>query len=138
MKTVLVPYLNFNGSTAEAMKFYKSVLGGTLKMTTFGEAGAAMKPKDKDLTMHAELISDDIVFYASDGPPGQKIKFGDNISMSIVGADDAKITGYFKKLAKGGKITMKLAKQSWGDKFGMLVDKFGVQWMVNISAPKKK
>lgn len=54
--------------------------------------------------------------------------------MSIVGSDEAKLTEYFNKLSVGGKVTMKLEKQFWGDTFGMLVDKFGVQWMVNITS----
>jgi PhnB protein len=71
---------------------------------------------------------------ASDGNLDMNIRFGDNISMSISGRDNAKLTGFFSGLSRGGKVTMPLAKQFWGDTFGMLTDKFGVHWMVNIAS----
>lgn len=134
MKTILTPYLNFSGNTAEAMKFYHSVLGGELKMQTFGESGMAKTPEDKGRIIHATLKNDLVMFMASDTMPGQEAKFGDNIHMSLSGSDSAKLTELFDKLAKGGKVDMPLAKQFWGDTFGMLTDKFGVHWMINISA----
>ncbi len=84
--------------------------------------------------MHAELRNDSLSFMASDGPPDHPVNMGDNISMSISGIDEGALTRYFNGLAQGGKIDMPLAKQAWGDKFGMLTDKFGVHWMVNISS----
>ena len=103
-------------------------------MSTFGESGAPVEDKFKDRIMHAELKNDDLTFMASDGEPTQPVKMGDNISMSLVGTDDSELSGFFNKLSESGKINMPLEKQSWGDKFGMLTDKFGVQWMVNISS----
>lgn len=73
---------------------------------------------------------------ASDGIPDRPVIMGDNVHMSIVGSDAALLTGYFNKLAGGGKVNMPLAKQFWGDTFGMLTDKFGVHWMVNITTSK--
>ena len=134
-KPTLTPYLNFNGKTAEAMKFYHSILGGELKMQTFGEANMARTPEEKDLIVHADLKSDALSLMASDGHPEQQVKFGDNVSMSISGQENEKLTGIFNRLAEGGKIDMPLAKQFWGDTFGMLTDRFGVHWMVNIVAP---
>lgn len=138
MKSTLLPYLNFNGDTAEAMKFYQSILGGELTMQTFGKSGMPVSPEHKDKIMHADLKNDLLSFMASDNPPGTNVTFGDNIHMSIIGTDEEKITGYFNKLAEGGKIDTPLAKQAWGDKFGMLTDKFGVHWMVNISSTEQK
>ena len=135
MKPTLTPYLNFNGNAAEAMKFYQSVLGGELKIQTFGESGMPDIPEEeKNRTIHADLKNDTLSFMASDGHASQEVKFGDNIHMSIAGSDEAKLTEFFNKLAEGGKVDMPLAKQFWGDTFGMLTDKFGVHWMVNISA----
>ena len=133
-KPTLTPYLNFNGNTAEAMKFYQSILGGELTMQTFGEAKMSSSPKDKDLIVHAALKNDALSMMASDGQPSQKVKFGDNIHMSIAGQDNSKLTEIFTKLGRGGKVDMPLAKQFWGDTFGMVTDKFGVHWMVNIVA----
>lgn len=138
VKPTLIPYLNFNGNAAEAMKFYQSVLDGELTMQTFGDSGMPIPPEHKDKIMHADLKNDALSFMASDHPPGTKVTFGDNIHMSIIGTDEEKITGYFNKLAQGGKIDMPLAVQAWGDRFGMLTDKFGVHWMVNISSTTPK
>jgi len=133
MSATLNPYLNFNGNTAEAMRFYQSVLGGDLNIQTFGDAGAAQSDNEKNLTLHAALTSNGITLFASDGRPDTQVIFGDNVHLSLQGDDTARLTGYFNGLAAGGKINMALAKQFWGDTFGMLTDKFGVHWMVNIS-----
>lgn len=136
MNTKLHPYLNFSGKTAEAMKFYQSVLGGELTMQTFGESGIPSSPEDKDKIIHADLKNGDLSFMASDGNKEHPVHMGDNISMSISGDDGATLKRYFEGLSAGGKVTMPLEKQFWGDTFGMLIDKFGVQWMVNISSGK--
>jgi PhnB protein len=134
MTATLSPYLNFDGNTAEAMRFYQSVLGGDLYLQTFGDAGAAQNEAEKNLTMHAALTSDAMTVFASDGRPGQPPVVGDNVHLSINGNDAEKLTGYFNGLAAGGQVVMPLAKQFWGDTFGMLTDKFGMHWMVNISS----
>ena len=134
MSTSLSPYLNFNGKAGEAMTFYQSVLGGDLYIQTFGDAGMAQSDREKDLTLHAALTSDGITLFASDGRPDQEVRFGNNVHLSLQGDDTAKLTGYFNGLAAGGQVDMPLAKQFWGDTFGMLTDKFGVHWMVNVSA----
>jgi PhnB protein len=134
MKPTLTPYLNFNGNTAEAMKFYQSILGGELKMQTFGEANMAETPKEKDLIVHAALKSDNLSIMASDGHPSQQVQFGDNVHLSLTGQENDRLTQIFNQLAQGGQVDMPLAKQFWGDMFGMVTDKFGVHWMVNISS----
>ncbi len=134
MNATLSPYLNFNGSTAEAMRFYQSVLGGDLNIQTFGDAGVAQDDEQKNLTLHAALTSNGITLFASDGRPDVKVVFGDNVHLSLQGSDSEKLTGYFNGLSAGGQVDMPLAKQFWGDTFGMLTDKFGVHWMVNITA----
>lgn len=134
MKPTLNPYLTFSGNCAEAMKFYQSVLSGELKMTTFGEGGmTGSSEENKDLIMHAVLENGTLTFMASDSGNVDGVKVGDNISLSISGADDEVITKYFNGLSEGGKVTMPLEKAPWGDKFGMFIDKFGIHWMVNIS-----
>lgn len=134
MDSTLTPYLTFNGDAGEAMKFYHSVLGGELSMQTFEEAKMASGPQDKNLIIHASLKNGALSFMASDAMPARQAKMGDNISMSIGGSDHAKLTEIFNKLSQGGKVEMPLAKQFWGDTYGQLTDKFGVHWMVNISA----
>jgi PhnB protein len=131
MSVKLNPYLTFQDNCREAMEFYHSVLGGELKLSTFGEFHMHDVPEErKDNIMHADLT-----LMASDGMPGGQVKFGDNISLSLSGDDTEKLKDYFEKLSDGGKVTMPLDKQIWGDTFGMFTDKFGIHWMVNIAGP---
>lgn len=136
--TKLYPYLNFMEKGTEAMKFYQSVFGGNLKVQSYGESGQSDKPEEKDFLMHGELTTDSFTFFASDGNSEHEVHMGDNVNMSLVGEDTEELTKYFNGLAEGGNITMPLAKQFWGDTFGMLTDKFGVHWMVNISGGEQK
>jgi PhnB protein len=136
MSAVLTPYLTFNGNASEAMKFYQPVLGGELNIQTFGESNMGASPEEKNRIIHASLKSDGITIMASDGHIDQDVKFGDNISLSLSGQDSAKLSQIFDKLGQGGSVTMPLAKQFWGDTFGMVTDRFGIHWMINIEAQK--
>lgn len=132
----LSPYLTFMGKAKEAMEFYHSILGGELQVQTYGESGQSDKPEEKDFVMHADLKSDAINFFASDGNAEHQVHPGDNVSLCLMGTDEAKLTEIFNKFSEGGKIDLPLEKQFWGDTYGQLTDKFGVRWMVNISGEK--
>jgi PhnB protein len=137
MQTKLNPYLSFKDNARQAMEFYKSVFGGKLVLNTFKEYHASTSPAEDNLIMHAELNAGDVLtFFASDTPARMEYHPGTNISMSLTGENGDELKGWFQKLSKGGKITMPIAKQVWGDEFGMCTDKFGVGWMVNINAKK--
>ena len=137
MDATLSPYLNFNGNARDAMTFYQSVFGGVLKVQTFGEAKMAGSKEEEDLVVHATLDSGAISFMASDIHPSMKMQVGNNVHMSISGDDSRRLTGIFDALAKDGRVDMPLAKQFWGDTFGMLTDRFGVHWMVNVAAVRQ-
>lgn len=84
--------------------------------------------------MHSMLEAENgITFMAADTPSGMEHRPGSNISMSLSGDDTAELSAYFQKLSAGGRINMPLEKAPWGDTFGMLTDKFGIDWMVNIA-----
>ena len=137
METRLNPYLSFKDNTREAMQFYKTVFGGKLNMSTFKELNASQDPSEDNKIMHSELEADNgITFMASDTPDRMEYKVGTNYTMSLSGDNEAELRGYFEKLASGGAITMPLEKAPWGDAFGMLTDKFGVPWLVNITGQK--
>lgn len=136
MKTTLTPYLNFNNQAAEAMKFYQSIFGGELTMETYQESGQSDNPDENDLIMHAELKTETFSFLACDVPSQMKVTVGDNVHLTLVGSDEAQLTKYFTDLSEGGHVDMPLAKQFWGDTFGMVTDKFGIHWMINISSQK--
>ena len=136
--TTLNPYLGFRGTAREAMEFYQGVFGGELTVSTFGDFGAAVEPDELDLVMHAQLTGDaGVVFMASDTPKHMDYSRGSDFSMSLSGSneDEAQLTGYFDSLAAGGTVQQPLTVAPWGDSFGMLQDRFGVAWMVNIAAP---
>jgi len=138
MGVTLDPYLNFRGNAREAMEFYKGVFGGNLTISTFGEFQAPTEPSEADLVMHADLEGPEgIRFFAADAPSHMTFTPGTNFSMSLSGESEDELRGYFDKLSAGGSVTMPLQKAPWGDTFGMLTDKFGTQWLVNITAPKE-
>ncbi len=136
MTSRLNPYISFNGNARDAMRFYKTVFGGNLTVNTFGEFGmkdAAVSRK----VMHAMLETDSgFTLMASDLAPGMEYNPGNNITVSLSGDDGNELRSYWKKLSRGGEVTMPLEKQMWGDEFGQCRDKFGVSWMVNISQPQ--
>jgi PhnB protein len=133
--TTITPYINFEDNAREVFEFYKSVFGGELTTMTFGESPMETPPEADDLVMHADLTSDALRIMGSDRMPGMDGTVGDNFQLALGGDDEEKLIGYFNALSEGGSVTMPLEKQFWGDHFGMLVDKFGVQWMVNVSEP---
>lgn len=135
MTTLINPYLNFRNHAREAIQFYQSVFGGEVKLATFEDFNASDDPKDKDLVMHSILTSPSgLVIMASDLPAGSRYEMGNNMAIALSGEDEHEVTGYWAKLAEGGTIQQPLEKAPWGDAFGMLVDSFGTQWMVNIAA----
>jgi len=77
-----------------------------------------------------------MVLMAADTPNRMEFRPGTNMSISLSGDDHKELSGYWDSLSKDAKITMPLTKAAWGDTFGMLTDKFGVSWLVNIAAPK--
>ncbi len=118
MESALAPYLTFNGNAKEAMKLYHSILGGELKMQTFGESKMARTPGENDLIIHATLKGEALAFMASDSMPGRRVTFGDNVHMSLNGQDARKLTEIFNRLAEGGKVDLPFAKQFWGTPTG--------------------
>ncbi|MFP5345807.1 MAG: VOC family protein [Actinomycetes bacterium] len=134
MTTRLNPYLSFRDNARQAMEFYKSVFGGDLTTSTFGEFSASQDPAEQDKTMHAQLTTEGgLTLMASDTPNGMDYTPGNNYSVSLSGDDEAELRGYWDKLSDGGTVQMPLDKAPWGDYFGMCIDKFGVSWLVNIT-----
>jgi PhnB protein len=128
----LNPYVSFRDNAREAMEFYQSALGGDLATNTFGEYGDPEAP-EANLIMHSQLTTPaGFTLMGADTPPGMEHNPGSNIAISLSG-DGEELRGYWAKLSDGATVTVPLAKQMWGDEFGMLVDRFGIGWMVNIA-----
>jgi PhnB protein len=136
------PYLNFDGQTEEAMRFYERAIGGELtEFNRFGampaQPGFELPEEMKNRVMHVGLrLPGGQMIMASDtmegmGPPHV---VGTNSSISLHPSSREEADRIFQALGKGGEITMPMQDQFWGDYYGMLTDRFGVQWMVNHNA----
>lgn len=134
MPTRLNPYLNFRDTARQAMTFYQSVLGGKLEISTYGEFQVSEDKAETDKVMHGMLTSESgLVLMGADVPNSIEWTPGNNFAVSLFGDDEEELTGYWNGLIEGGTVLEPLAKAPWGDSFGMLTDRFGIQWMVNIS-----
>jgi PhnB protein len=135
-------YVNFPGTTEEAMRFYETVFGTKIAMMqTFGDTPFVQNAPEsaKKKIMHAQLpITEAVHLMASDsvegfGPP---LQVGNNFHISVVAKDKAEADRVFAALSGGGgKVTMPIANAPWGPYFGMCADKFGIQWMVSLPNP---
>lgn len=132
MTTRLNPYLAFEREAREAMNFYHGVFGGDLVLSTFAEDGMQHEPADADLVMHSQLTTaEGHTLMASDTPPSMPAPArGQQVSVS--GDDAHLLTRYWEGLSDGARILEPLARAPWGDTFGMLIDRWGVLWMVSI------
>jgi PhnB protein len=128
-------YLYFNGQTKEAMEFYKSIFGGELTTQTYADVpGMTEDPAKKSWLMHARLEGGDIKLMASDTDKASPLAAKVDLSLGSMEADEERMREIFKKLGEGGKVHSKLKKEFWGDTFGSLTDKYGVNWMMNIAS----
>lgn len=130
------PYLFFRGNAGEAMEFYKNIFGGELDGMTYD---ASKVPTPEGLTgeswMHIGLDGGDVILMASD--TAEASEKSAKITISLGGDDEEKLTNFFNKLSEGVEVQYPLKKESWGDVFGALTDKYGIEWMVNIEVKKE-
>ena len=133
------PYLNFSGTCEEAFHFYHGVFGGDppafsrfSEMPVEGDGEHQMSEAEANLIMHASLAISDSVLMGSDRPTAMgPTTSGNNVHVSVMTTGKEETTRIFNGLAEGGTVTMPLDEMFWGAMFGMLIDKYGVQWMVN-------
>ena len=130
----LSAYLFFNGNCAEAMRFYESTLGGTLNLMKQGDSPVKESASaDKaDLIMHARLVFDGGTLMASDWIADYPYERPQGVSLSLTYPKGTDVKQVFDSLAEGGRVNMPLQKTFWSEAFGMLVDRFGTPWMINV------
>jgi len=138
-KNVIEPYLFFEGRCEEAIEFYKKALGAEILMLMrFKDSpdpnACGSVPGEK--IMHASLRIGGSNIMASDGRCDEPMKF-EGFSLSLAVNTDAEADKFFHALTEGGKVIMPLTKTFWSPKFGMVTDKFGVMWMVNVISEQK-
>ena len=133
----LCPYLFFDGQCETAFKFYEQCLGAKVEalMTYSGSPMEANCPDEwGPKIMHGELRLGDRVLMGADAMPGQyEAPQGASLMIGIDDPDEAEKT--FKALAEGGKVTMPIELTFWAAKFGALIDRFGIPWMINCDKP---
>ena len=128
-------YLNFDGNCRQAMEFYKRCLGGELFTMAFSEMPGEL-PKEirqmKDRLMHASLTKGSLRLMASDTMPGMDFRPGNNFAIHVQCDAAQEAEKLFAAFNEGGKVIMPLQETFWAARYGMLVDKFGIQWMFNV------
>ncbi|WP_217182816.1 VOC family protein [Streptomyces sp. AC495_CC817] len=129
----LNPYLSFRDNARQAMEFYQRVLGGDLEINVFSEFPEMVQdPSEHDLVMHAQLTTPDgLVLMASDTPRVMTYEKPQGFSVSLSGTSSETTRAVWERLSEGATVTMPLDVAPWGGLFGMLVDRFGVPWMLN-------
>jgi PhnB protein len=138
MAILLTPYVHFVDNAQEALDFYKGIFGGEAKISKFGEFGTPDTDPSHNLIMHSDFKFGGTQLFLSDSLPMGGVKQGgENVELALHGNhdDEATLTKYFNALAEGGTVTVPFETAPWGAKFGMLIDKFNIRWMVNIDQP---
>lgn len=131
------PYITFNGNCEEAINFYAENLGGTIDgFHRVGDSPMASEGADPNKIMHTRLTVGDSVIMASDSFGPQSPNVGNNISLAIGSDDIPKATEMFNKMAEGGTVIMPMGETYWAAAFGMLTDKYGINWMFNCEKPR--
>lgn len=125
-------YLQFDGQCKRAFEFYQQCLGGELETMTHAETPMGDNVSDawRDRIMHARLVIGDQVLMGSDLPPDSHEQHG-GFSVALQVDDPQEADRIFHALAENGTIDMPIGETFWAKRFGMLVDQFGVPWMIN-------
>jgi PhnB protein len=133
------PYISFKGNCKEAIDFYKDKLGAEVLFSqTYGESPmASYAPDNPDAIMHTSIKIGDSVIMACDNMMEDKSPtiVGNNISLALGGNDVADAEKVFEAMSDGATITMPMQETFWAERFGMLTDKFGINWMFNVDKP---
>lgn len=128
------PYLFFRGEAEEAMEFYHAIFGGTLEKVAYSQENGVAPPEGfEGKLMHSYLENEYISLMASDTPEASEKSAKIAISLSGYSEDEEVLMKAFHSLSEGVEVKYPLKKESWGDMFGSVTDKYGVEWMVNIS-----
>lgn len=136
--TAVHAYVNFNGNCEEAFTFYKSVFGGEFPYVGRysdmpAEGGKQMAPEEANKIMHMSLPIGNTILMGSDvgGEWAKYTVVGNNVQLSVSADSNEETDRIFNGLAEGGRVNMPLANTFWGSYFGMLTDRFGINWMVS-------
>ena len=127
-------HLNFRGDARAALEFYQSVFGGDLAAVTYKDAGNVQEPDEADQVMWGQVAADNgFHVMAYDVPSRLAYHQGENaFFVSVRGETVEEIAGYWEKLSGGATIVQPLGPAGWAPAYGMLKDRFGVVWVVDV------
>jgi PhnB protein len=135
----VVSFLTFDGNCREAMEFYRKCFAAELFLLPYSEAPgdlARQTAEAKDRIMHSSLTKGSLtILMAADTLPGMPFQQGDNFSVALRCESLDEIDSLFAALGEGGKATLPLQQTFWSPRFGMLTDRFGIDWMFNLCQP---
>jgi PhnB protein len=129
------PYVFFDGRCEEALAFYKKSIGAQVEMMMRWKDSpdkSMCSPDNADKVMHAQFKVGDSTIMGSDGRNTGNPNF-QGFALTISAKDEAEVDKLFDALSAGGKVTMPLAKTFFSPRFGMLADKFGMNWMLIVA-----
>ncbi len=137
MSISLNPYLIFDGNTKEAVHFYEKALGGkVISIMTYGDMPAdpnhPLTDDMKDCVMHAHLKVGDADLMFTDNFPGTPYQPGDTVQIAIHPREEARAREIFAALEDGGQVVLPIQKMDWSPLYGIVKDKFGVTFQVNV------
>ncbi len=128
------PYFFFKGDCRQAMEFYQGIFGGELIFKTYADFDMVSDDRPAEQIMHAALLGGAVDIMGSDTP--QASEKAAKVSISLMGTDKAKMAKIFEGLSQDVEVIYPLKQEVWGDTFGSVVDKFSIEWLINISAPE--
>ncbi|GGS98206.1 VOC family protein [Planobispora rosea] len=136
MSVKSVTHLNFRGDARAALEFYRSVFGGHLAVVTYEDAGNPQDPTEADRVMWGQVVADNgFHVMAYDVPSRLPWSRGENaFFLSLRGETAEEITAYWEKLSDGATIAQPLGPAQWAPLYGMLTDRFGVVWVVDVAS----
>ncbi|WP_109524933.1 VOC family protein [Nocardia aurea] len=134
MSVKSVTHLNFRGDARAALTFYQSVFGGDVAMVTYKDAGDVQDPAEADQVMWGQVTAaSGFHVMAYDVPARLPYNRGETaFFISLRGDAAEEITGYWDKLAAGATVVQPLGPAQWASLYGMLTDRFGVTWVVDV------
>lgn len=135
MKQAIQPYLHFSDNCKDAMTFYHSIFGGDLEMMHVSESSEKERfPEEvQDQILHASLHNGDFRLMASDMCGQEVLKQGNSLQLSLDCRKEEEIKRLYQQLPEGGRVISDLQEEFWGGLFAMVIDKFGVRWMLSLN-----
>ncbi|GHE92379.1 VOC family protein [Streptomyces fumanus] len=136
MAITTTTHLNFRGAAREALEFYRSVFGGRVVAVTYKDAGNVQDENEADWVMWGEVVADNgFHVMAYDVPAQQPWQQGENpFFVSVRGDDAEEIGALWQGLADGSTVVRPLEPAQWAPLYGMLTDRFGVTWVLDVTA----